>query len=146
MMAGFARVTLVSLVVAGACGALATLSAQQMTSQWNGIYTEAQATRGEGMYKENCALCHGGNLEGTEAAPPLTGSALAGKWNNRPVSELFDYLQVFMPWNSPGGLNRQQNADILAYILKRGNFPAGHVDVPTDTAAQSQIRFLANKP
>jgi S-disulfanyl-L-cysteine oxidoreductase SoxD len=51
-----------------------------------------------------------------------------------------------MPADNPGKLNRQQNADILAYILKFDSYPAGRVELPTQTDALQQIRFEASKP
>ena len=46
-----------------------TAMAQQMKSQWDAIYSEPQATRGQALYVENCAICHAASLAGTDAAP-----------------------------------------------------------------------------
>jgi mono/diheme cytochrome c family protein len=107
------------------------------------MYTEAQARRGEALYKENCAFCHGPALAGTDYAPPLTAAILGAKWGGRPLSELFDYQQVFMPWNSPGGFSRGQNADMLAYILQRANVPPGDRELPAESKAQQELKFPA---
>src|SRR5579862_3973637 len=72
-------------------------------SQWSGIYSDAQAKRGEPLYAENCAFCHGAGLEGTISAPPLTASALSARWHDKSLADLFEYQLLFMPWNSPGG-------------------------------------------
>ncbi len=125
--------------------AAAPTAASAARSQWSGIYSEAQATRGEPLYTAECAFCHGADLQGTFVAPPLTASALSVRWQNRTLAELFDYQQTFMPWTSPGGYGRRQNIDILAYILKKGGFPAG-ADLPAESEAQRQIRILAAKP
>ena len=37
-----------------------------------GLFTEAQAIRGEAVYAQSCASCHGAALAGG-AAPPLVG-------------------------------------------------------------------------
>lgn len=129
------------LLAAGA----GALSAQPARSQWSGIFTEAQAKRGEPLYAENCAYCHGQAMEGTHSAPPLTGEALAGKWRGRSLADLFEYQQQFMPLNSPGGFSRQQNADIIAYMFKRGNVPAGKTELPTQPDAQRQIMITLTK-
>ena len=42
--------------------------AAQGKSQWDGVYTEAQAKRGEGLYAQYCASCHGPDLAGWSAA------------------------------------------------------------------------------
>ena len=47
--------------------------AQARTSIWDGVYSDAQATRGHTLYMQNCARCHGVNLSGTYEIPPLVG-------------------------------------------------------------------------
>jgi hypothetical protein len=51
-----------------------------------------------------------------------------------------------MPEGRPGTLSRQQNADILAYMLSVNQFPAGKTELQKDTDRLRQIRFLAEKP
>ena len=114
-------------------------------SQWSGIYSDAQAKRGEPLYTAECAFCHGAELQGTFAAPALTASALSGRWQNKTLGDLFEYQRAFMPWTSPGGFSRDKNVDILAYVLKKGGFPAGS-DLPGATDAQREIRILPAKP
>src|SRR5262249_22167121 len=118
----FARVTMLGM--AAICvtrwAQLPTVAAQQVRSQWDAIYSDPQATRGQALYVENCALCHAGTLAGSDAAPALTGAGFIGKWNNKSLDELFEFMQTAMPVQSPNGLSRQQNADILAYILRFG--------------------------
>ena len=54
-------------------GLFAAVSAQATKSANDGVYSDAQAKRGDVLYKENCATCHGDNLEGSGPMPPLTG-------------------------------------------------------------------------
>jgi cytochrome c5 len=122
-----------------------TPAGSTLRSQWSGIYTDAQAARGKPLYAENCAFCHGKDLEGTHSAPPVAAAALAARWQGQTLADLFDYQQVFMPWNSPGGFSRTQNADILAFMLKKSGLPAG-TPLPTESDAQRQVRILAVKP
>ncbi len=56
----------------------AGVRAQAGASVWDGIYTEAQATRGQTEYASHCAACHGANLSGTGEAPSLSGGAVCG--------------------------------------------------------------------
>src|SRR5262245_38728859 len=122
------------------------LSAQPSSSSWSGVYTDAQAKRGAALYAENCAQCHRYDLSGGQLAPPLTGTAFFSKWNNRSLAELFDYMVSAMPLNSPGGLSGEQNADILAYLLGQGKYPAGSKDLPARRDALAQVTMLATKP
>src|SRR5262245_52974756 len=125
---------------------LPTVAAQQARSQWDAIYSEPQATRGQALYVENCVNCHASNLAGTDAAPALAGAGFIGRWNSKPLDELFEFMQTAMPVQSPGGLSRQQNADILAYMLRAGRFPSGQTELTPDRHLLRQIYFLAAKP
>ncbi len=51
----------------------AAVLAQASRSVWDGVYTDAQAKRGEALFAENCVTCHGPALEGDGEAPPLSG-------------------------------------------------------------------------
>jgi hypothetical protein len=55
-------------------------------------------------------------------------------------------MRISMPQNKPGSLSRTQNADILAHMLKVGNFPAGDVPLDGQPSALTQIEFVTYKP
>jgi hypothetical protein len=55
-------------------------------------------------------------------------------------------MRVSMPQNAPGSLSRQQNADILAFILKANQFPAGKAELDRQTEILKQIKFDSTKP
>ena len=107
--------------------ALTPVSAQQAAAkaEWDGIYTEAQATRGATVYQQQCGFCHGKDLAGGNLAPAAGGPAFVAKWQSRPVRELFGYVQGRMPYHAPNTLTRQQNADVVAYMLMFSKVPAG---------------------
>src|SRR4249919_1036204 len=128
-----AALTLVSLTAFGAFSARGTVAAQAPKSQWDGVYTADQAKRGEPLYAQYCASCHGPDLSGGEMAPGLTGGEFASNWNDLSLGDLFERIRVSMPQNSTGSLSRQQNADILAYILSKASVPAGSTELPTQT-------------
>ena len=121
------------------------MSAQQKT-QWDGVYTEDQAKRGEPLYAEKCSSCHGPDMNGGEMAPGLTGGEFTANWNDLSLGDLFERMRISMPQNNPGSLSRQQNADILAAILKKANYPAGKTELPTQTEALNTYKFMATKP
>ena len=128
----------------GVAGWRSTVSAQTR-SQWVGVYSVAQAERGAALYSRSCAACHGPNLLGGERAPALAGMGFVGRWSDRPLGDLFEYVSVMMPLQSPGGFNPQQNADILAYMLSRGDYPAGQNELPSQLDALNAITFLAEQ-
>jgi len=117
------------------------LQAQQARRVSDGVYTSPQATRGEAVYKERCATCHGATLGGAQA-PPLSGDDFIRVWSG-PLSDLFNKIQNTMPANDPGKLTRQQSADLVAYVLQVGKFPAGQAELGVDEAALKQITFPA---
>ena len=55
-------------------------------------------------------------------------------------------MRISMPQNAPGSLSRQQNSDILAFVLYKSNFPAGATELPTQTEVLNTIKFMAMKP
>jgi mono/diheme cytochrome c family protein len=113
---------------------------------WDGVYTEEQAKRGEGFYRQSCAQCHGEALLGREMATPLTGPVFNSNWSGVMLGDLAERIRLTMPQTSPGSLSRQQNADIVAYILSVGRFPAGKTELARQTEIQNTIRYVATKP
>ena len=98
-------------------------------SVWDGVYTDKQAKRGTPLYSQFCASCHGPDLTGGEMAPALAGADFSSNWNGLTLGDLFERMRTSMPQNDPGGLSRQQNADILAYMLSSNKFPAGTTEL-----------------
>jgi mono/diheme cytochrome c family protein len=115
-------------------------------SAWAGIYTSDQAGRGESAYRARCASCHGVSLDGTDDGPSLAGRDFRQDWNGANVADLFEKIQFTMPANGPGRLTGDQDADILAYILKFNGFPAGSSALPTSVDDLRGVRFVAVNP
>jgi S-disulfanyl-L-cysteine oxidoreductase SoxD len=117
------------------------VTAQSVRSAADGVYTEAQAGRGEALYREHCENCHGAELAGTEFAPAIGGGDFTARWRTRTAGELFDLVRTTMPLSSPGGLSAQQNADLLAFLLRQGRFPSGKTELPARSEVLNQIRL-----
>ena len=145
MNARTAGLALAGLTVIGGIGP--AVRAQETTrSVWDGVYTEAQAKRGEAVYRQSCAACHGVTLEGIETAGPLTGARFTANWNGVTVGDLLERVRVSMPNDRPGTLSRQQTADVLAYVFSINRFPAGKAELARQTELLKQIKFDATKP
>jgi mono/diheme cytochrome c family protein len=141
------RTTALALAAATAAGGIGPILAQETTrSVWDGVYTEAQAKRGEAVYRQNCAACHGVTLEGIETAGPLTGARFTANWNGVTVGDLLERVRVSMPNDRPGTLSRQQTADVLAFVFSVNRFPAGKAELARQTELLKQIKFDATKP
>ena len=121
------------------------LHAQQPVSVWDGVYTPAQSDRGKALYQTQCSSCHGADLDGGGTAPPLTGKDFKSNWNGQTAGDLFEKMQTTMPADQPGRLTREQNADILAFLLSSNGFPAGAKELLTDAEVLAKIRFDAVK-
>jgi S-disulfanyl-L-cysteine oxidoreductase SoxD len=123
----------------------AAIIAQSSRSVWDGVYTSEQAQRGEALYTRQCARCHGAQLTGGEAAPPLAGGDFLSNWNGFTVGDLFERVRISMPADRPGQLTREQNADILAHILRANQFPPGKSELEQQTEVLKQIRIEPSK-
>jgi mono/diheme cytochrome c family protein len=126
--------------------AIALLAAVAGADIWSGVYTEAQAKRGEAIYGDRCASCHAPDLSGIDQAPALTGGDFTAEWNDQSVNDLFERVRISMPADKPGSLERQQVADVLAFILQKNDLPPGQTELPTTAETLKEIRFLAKKP
>lgn len=116
-------------------GLRASLHAQPpTTSVWDGAYTEEQAKRGEPMYSQHCASCHGPELMGGEMAPPLASGDFLSGWDGLTMGDLFERTRISMPQNAPGSLSGQENADILAFVLNANKYRPGRPSCRTRRA------------
>jgi mono/diheme cytochrome c family protein len=125
-----------ALVGASAAGAAAGAwqAAPASRSVWDGVYTDAQADRGEGQYGRTCAHCHGLALEGDGAReiPALASDSFMRHWRGRPVQALFDALMRSMPADDLGTLSPRTTADLIAYLLRVNGAPPGEMSLPSE--------------
>src|SRR5215468_3739014 len=115
-------------------------------SVWDGAYTAEQAKRGEALYAQECARCHGEDLSGVDEAPPLSGGAFLANWDGLTVGDLSERIRISMPPNNRGKLSRRQIVDILSHLLSVNSFPAGKTELEPKTESLKQIRIEATKP
>jgi hypothetical protein len=115
---------------------------------WSGVFTDAQAKRGEALYLRHCSECHAGDLSGATSynpSPPLVDRPFHLGWDGKSVGELFTYVTLTMPKQQPGSLAATEYADVLAYIFKQNRFPSGVGDLPGDPNALREIAFTLRK-
>ena len=112
---------------------------------WDGVYNDAQAKRGEAAFVEACSNCHGRTLEGADMTPALTGGGFTSNWDGLTVGDLFDRIRISMPADRPGSLSRQENVDVVAYILRFNQFPFGKEELPREVQVLKQILFKASR-
>jgi len=129
-------------LLAAAAGVHTVLHAQGASTS-AGVYTDAQAKRGEGLYKDQCAACHGEDLRGNDIIPGITGQTFTGNWQGKSLGDLYDKIQMTMPALNPGSLTPEQTADLIALVLSVGKYPAGQTDLASKVEALQQIKIDA---
>ena len=110
-------------------------------SVWDGVYTKEQAERGQAVFRENCAKCHGDNLGGAEAGPPLAGEDFLRSWNGKTAGALFDLIRKTMPSEDPGSLSTREYSDIVAFIFSANAFHAGSRELDREVDSLKEIRI-----
>ena len=104
----------------------------------DGVFSEAQAKRGQTAFAMNCMRCHADNLLG-QATAPLAGNAFMDRWREDGLDTIFDDIRTRMPNDNPGALPENTYLDVLVYILQRNGFPAGSAELTTGALAGTQL-------
>ena len=112
---------------------ITSAAAQEKRSVKTGVYTAAQAERGIVVYRSKCASCHAPNR--------FTDDFFYQSFAGKPLWEMFDVISDSMPEDDPGSLKKEEYADVIAYLLKLNNFPAGETELPIDKDTLSAIVF-----
>jgi cytochrome c len=128
-------------------------AAQAPRTIWSGIYSEAQARRGEEAYKMQCTYCHQPDLSGgffdngTGRAPALAGpkafdSSFLDRWRDQTVGEFIATIAATMPQTKPASLPVQTYIDIAAFLMSKNGVPAGAADLPADVPTLQEIAIV----
>ena len=138
------RITLLAAALCLSAAVGGTVWAQSAApTTMTGVYTEAQATRGQSTFATECSPCHGQTAQGNGEAPALTGAEFTADWVGLTLGDLFDRIRTTMPQDQPGKLTRDQYADITAFILKINGYPAGEKDLDKRSEYLKAIGFVA---
>ncbi len=128
-------------MLAGVC--LATwVAATGTAAAAESYYTDAQATAGQPVFAQQCAICHGDNLQG-KVGPALAGSQFlsVSQFQELTADYLYRFMAKHMPANAPGSLSQPQYLDLMAYILKVNGYPAGPRQLTADDQKLAQIKI-----
>jgi S-disulfanyl-L-cysteine oxidoreductase SoxD len=71
----------------------------------------------------------------------LKGVNFLGNWGT--ADGLYKYFSVAMPPTAPGKLGQDVYTEILAYILRENDLPAGDKELAQDRAARASINLSA---
>lgn len=108
-------------------------TADATQSTMSGVYSAAQARRGEETYMAVCVSCH--------PAGTYKTAAFKDTWRGRALSELYDQVREKMPKNDPASLTPAEYAQVVAYLLKINDVPSGETELAADTEALKKIRI-----
>ena len=116
-----------------------------VASVWDGVFTEAQAERGQTTYPSACGLCHGRRLNGApddpdmRSTPPLARARFLRNWDGRSLASLFEYTRATMPEDNPGSLTDEEYVDVIAYMFSVGGMPAGEDELRPEPGGLARI-------
>ena len=120
----------------------AGLAAQGRTI-WDGVYTDAQAERGEDIYGVECASCHLDDMMGDGIAPALVGSSFFYRWSDLSVGDMYSAIRTTMPQGAPASLSPAGYADIAAFMLQANRVPSGDTELPSSMDDLEAIAITA---
>ena len=143
--------------IAGLCCASGLLHAQAndpesnfgiipTRSVWSGVYSAAQASRGEYAYSDDeCGICHGEALDGDSGVTALVGNRFMTDWDGQSALALVRHIHS-MQISNRDDIGIVEATDLTAFILRENKIPAGSSDLPVDRQALAEIRLDAQNP
>jgi mono/diheme cytochrome c family protein len=113
---------------------------------WDGVYTNAEAARGQTAFARSCGGCHRDDASGgDDSEPALRGPSFLHRWDESSAAALYDFIASNMPRNKPGSMTLPDCLDIVAYLLKLNDMPAGREELPADVEQLNRIRFTEKR-
>jgi alcohol dehydrogenase (cytochrome c) len=105
------------------------------------VFTQAQVEAGSAAYKQQCATCHGAQLEGQHLAPSLTGDRFDRAWRGKTADALMFHVRRMppKPGAASGGLSDETYASLLAYILQFNGQAPGDAPLPSGATALAAL-------
>ena len=144
------------VAIAGLCCASGLLHAQvndpnanfgikPTRSVWSGVYSAAQAQRGEKWYLlDECGRCHD-ETGGASGVAVLVGANFLQDWDGQSALALARHIHS-SPMGRPGDIRLVEATELIAYILRENSIPAGGSDLSADPRALARIRMDALNP
>ena len=126
-------------------GHLVKVSKKKKAAKPPAMFTADQAQKGTIAYYQNCAMCHGPQLNGQEGGfpgPALKGEDFADPSYDFSVSDIFNFVAKLMPAATPGSLTHEQDVQIMAFILQQNGYPAGSTELTYEDASKSKVPML----
>src|SRR5688572_14908154 len=89
------------------------------------VFSNEQLKLGTELYTNNCAMCHGPDLRGTEGGTALIGERFITKWKDQSLAALFTVTKSTMPKSNPKSLDDESYSALVALMLNANGFAPG---------------------
>jgi len=126
------QATAAVVVAAGAVAALGTAAQDGQRTVRDGVFSAAQAERGERLFESICMNCH-------EITEFTAAGAYLEEVDGQPLWETFEYIWAEMPEDEPGSLDAEEYAAVLAYLFSIYGLPSGAAALPVDRESLEAI-------
>lgn len=98
---------------------------------WDGVFTPAQAKRGEAIFDVRCRECHSTGFERT---------GFVERWREDKLSGFYNFISTRMPRNNPGGASQTEYLDLASYIMSNNDLPAGAQELTVEALTNIQVQ------
>jgi mono/diheme cytochrome c family protein len=113
------------VVAAGVVAVLGAAAQDGERTVRDGVFSAAQAARGERLFESICMNCH-------EMTEFTAAGAYLEEVEGEPLWDTFEYIWSEMPEDDPASLEPEDYADVLAYIFSIYGLPSGATALPVD--------------
>jgi mono/diheme cytochrome c family protein len=120
------------LAAAGLAAAWHLGAQQTQRTLRDGVFSPAQAARGERIFSAICTNCH-------EIAEFTGPGAYLEEVDGKPLWETFEFVWSEMPEDDPSSLSPEDYAAVLSYIFSVYGLPSGPTDLPIDQKSLEAI-------
>lgn len=103
-----------------------------------GVYSAAQARRGQEIFQKSCLECH--------VPSDYTGDAFQSKFAGGTVYDMYEQIRSSMPQEDPGSLTSQQYTDLVAFLFSLNGLPTRSADLPPVVDSLKAIKVQAKPP
>jgi hypothetical protein len=129
------QISILIVILISACEAFG----QTGKTVLDGVFTAAQATRGQANYDANCAKCHDDSAADIIS---IRQGQFVDRWREQSLAPLLTFMRTNMPKDNPGGFDERFYVDTLAYLLQENGFQEGQAEL---TAADVPNILLVGK-
>jgi alcohol dehydrogenase (cytochrome c) len=140
-----ALLSLAAIVGLVACGSEQTSA--PMVEPVETVTFSSQADAGALAFGNNCAACHGVNLEGTTLGPLLSGNFFLQRWGTQTPALILNNIQSNMPPGGNEGISDGDYLNIVAHILNVNGVDGAITALTADTdfTITENISSIANR-